>query len=79
MRVEAAPVVPGVVASVAGGDDAQSKSLEHFAEVTGKSAAAIKNHLWQATRRGLLERSPGRAGGRVSAKAAELIESGLRT
>jgi hypothetical protein len=42
--------------------------------------AAIKNHLWQATRRGLLERSPGRAGGKTTAKAKNLIapEMGLK-
>lgn len=52
----------------------QSKPLEHLAEETGKSPAAIKNHLWQATRKGLLERSPGRAGGSVTQKAAGLLK-----
>jgi hypothetical protein len=55
----------------------QSKPLEHLAEITGNSAAAIKNHLWKATREKLLERSPGRAGGRVTNKAAALIEAQL--
>ncbi|MDV3129597.1 hypothetical protein M1247_32155 [Mycobacterium sp. 21AC1] len=55
----------------------QDKPLQHLAEVAGKSAAAIKNHLWQATRKGLLERSPGRAGGRVTPKAATLNEAAL--
>jgi len=49
------------------------KPLEYLADLTGKSNAAVKNHLWQATRRGLLERSPGRAGGKVTAKAANLM------
>lgn len=49
------------------------KPLAYLAELTGKSYAATKNHLWQATRRGLLERSPGRAGGRVTGKAANII------
>jgi ligand-binding sensor domain-containing protein len=42
------------------------KPLEHLAEVTGKLAAAIKNHLWQATRKGWLERSAGRVDGHVT-------------
>jgi hypothetical protein len=46
----------------------QDKPLEHLATLTDKSAAAIKNHLWQATRKGLLERSPGRAGGHMTEK-----------
>lgn len=49
------------------------KPLERLAELTNKSVSAIKNHLWQATRKGLLERSPGRAGGRVTMKAASLL------
>jgi hypothetical protein len=53
--------------------DGQEKPLEYLAELTGQSHAAIKNHLWQATRRGLLERSPGRAGGKTTAKAKNLI------
>ncbi|MBS1692264.1 MAG: hypothetical protein JST91_08585 [Actinobacteria bacterium] len=58
------------VGAVNGG---QAKPLEYLEGVTGKSAAAVKNHLWQATRRGLLERSPGRAGGRITAKAARIL------
>ncbi|WP_255313694.1 hypothetical protein [Mycobacterium malmoense] len=57
----------------------QPKPLERLAEVTGKSAAAIKNHLWQATRKGLLERSAGRAGGRVTEQAADLLEAPIGT
>ncbi|RIR96408.1 MarR family winged helix-turn-helix transcriptional regulator [Mycobacteroides abscessus] len=53
----------------------QSKPLEYLAELTGKTPAAIKNHLWQATRKGYLERSPGRAGGHLTAKAAEIMET----
>lgn len=53
----------------------QTKPLDYLADLTGKSPAAIKNHLWQATRKGLLERSPGRAGGRVTGRAATLIEA----
>ena len=52
----------------------QTKPLDYLAEVTGNSPAAIKNHLWQATRRGLLERSPGRAGGRITEKAAGILK-----
>jgi hypothetical protein len=49
------------------------KPLDYLAELTGKSYASIKNHLWQATRRGLLERSPGRVGGKVTGKAANIL------
>jgi DNA-binding MarR family transcriptional regulator len=49
------------------------KPLERLADLTGKSQSAIKSHLWQATRQGLLERSPGRAGGAVTTKAVDLI------
>lgn len=52
----------------------RDKPLDYLAEVTGNSPAAIKNHLWQATRKGLLERSPGRAGGRVTEKAAGILK-----
>lgn len=55
----------------------QSKPLDYLAEVTGNSPAAIKNHLWQATRKGLLERSPGRAGGHITEKAAEILRAVL--
>jgi len=51
----------------------QDKPLQYLAGVTGKSVSAVKNHLWQATRRGLLERDPGRAGGRITEKAAETL------
>ena len=51
----------------------QEKPLQYLADETGKSSAAIKNHLWQATRKGLLERSPGRAGGRITERAAEIL------
>lgn len=52
----------------------QAKPLDYLAEVTGNSPAAIKNHLWQATRKGLLERSPGRAGGRITETAAGILK-----
>ncbi|WP_255245957.1 hypothetical protein [Mycobacterium persicum] len=52
----------------------QEKPLDYLAEVTGKSPAAIKNHLWQATRKGLLERSPGRVGGKLTAEATKVLE-----
>ncbi len=55
----------------------QEKPLHYLAELTGKSHAAIKHHLSTATRRGLLERSHGRAGGTVTPKAARLIEQDL--
>lgn len=53
----------------------QDKPLDYLAKVTGNSPAAIKNHLWQATRKGLLERSPGRAGGHVTPRCAALIDA----
>jgi len=51
----------------------QAKPLDYLAQVTGSSPAAIKNHLWKATRDGLLERSPGRAGGRVTPRAGSIL------
>lgn len=56
----------------------QAKPLERLAEMTGKSAAAIKNHLWQATRKGFLERSAGRAGGKLTEKSIELLDHNVR-
>lgn len=47
--------------------------LQYLAEVTGKTPAAIKNHLWRSTRSGFLERSPGRAGGHVTNKGAAVL------
>lgn len=49
-------------------DNGQGRPLDHLAGITGKSTAAIKNHLWQATRKGILVRSPGRAGGHLTTK-----------
>jgi hypothetical protein len=49
------------------------KPLEHLAEVTGKTNAAIKNNLWLATRQGILLRSPGRAGGAITQKGIALL------
>lgn len=54
-------------------NNGQDKPLEHLSTLTDKSASAIKNHLWQATRKGLLERSPGRAGGHLTAKGREVL------
>lgn len=51
----------------------ETKPMERLATLTGKSAAAIKSHLWEATRRGLLERSAGRRGGRMTETATELL------
>jgi hypothetical protein len=51
----------------------QPKPLEYLAGISGKTPATIKNHLWQATRKGLLERSPGGAGGRITPKATDLL------
>jgi DNA-binding MarR family transcriptional regulator len=51
----------------------RDKPLDHLAALTGNSASAIKNHLWQATRRGLLERSPGRAGGHLTDKGSAVL------
>lgn len=56
-------------------NNGQERPLEHLAALTGKSAAAIKNHLWQATRKGLLERSPGRAGGHLTDKGRDVLAS----
>ncbi len=61
------------VAAVSMGQD---KPLDYLAELTGKSFSAIQSHLWKATRKGLLERSPGRVGGKVTGKAANIL-SGL--
>lgn len=55
-------------------NNGQDKPLEYLATTTGKSPAAIKNHLWQATRKGLLERSPGRAGGHLTDKGRQVLE-----
>ena len=62
-------------AYVAAVSQGQDKPLDYLAELTGKSHAAIKQHLWKSTRKGLLERSPGRAGGTVTAKAANIIHT----
>ncbi|MFL0179628.1 hypothetical protein [Mycobacterium sp. SMC-15] len=51
----------------------EPKPLEAVAKLSGKSPAAIKNHLWRAAREGLLERSPGRAGGAFTQKAVDLL------
>ncbi|WP_211840363.1 hypothetical protein [Saccharopolyspora hirsuta] len=59
-------------------NEGQDKPLAHLAELTGKSASAIKNHLWQATRKGFLERSPGRAGGKITEKAAAVLKEVLQ-
>lgn len=52
----------------------QDKPLAYLQEVTGKSAASIKNHLWRATRDKYLERSPGRAGGTITGKGADVLK-----
>lgn len=51
----------------------QPKPLERLAKLTDKSPAAIKSHLWHATRNGLLQRSPGRKGGAVTEKAVTVL------
>lgn len=51
----------------------QPKPQERLAAVVGKSQSAIKSHLWHATRRGYLERTPGRAGGAVTLAALKAI------
>lgn len=53
---------------------AKPKPLEFLAQLAGKTPAAIKNHLWRATNKGLLERSPGRAGGSLTPKAIHLLD-----
>ncbi|MFE0138610.1 hypothetical protein ACFWY6_44805 [Streptomyces sp. NPDC059037] len=52
----------------------QSGPLVHLAEMIGKSASTIKGHLWQARKRGLMEGSPGRAGGLLTEKAKEALK-----
>lgn len=49
------------------------KPLDQLAAVVGKSPSAIKNHLWHATRKGYLERSPGRVGGAVTLAALGVL------
>lgn len=56
----------------------QAKPLERLAEMADKSAAAIKNHLWQATRKGFLERHAGRAGGKLTEKSIALLDHNVR-
>ncbi|WP_232070365.1 hypothetical protein [Mycobacterium noviomagense] len=46
-----------------------SGPVEYLAEITGKSPAAIKSHLWHASRNGFLIRTPGRRGGQITDKA----------
>ncbi|WP_125263279.1 hypothetical protein [Streptomyces alboflavus] len=47
--------------------------LTHLAERVGKSESTIKGHLWQARKRELLTGAPGRAGGALTRKAAEIL------
>lgn len=49
------------------------KPLERLAELSGKTPSAIKSHLWHATNRGFLERSPGRAGGKLTEEAWSIL------
>lgn len=63
-------MLSNVYCTLAATDD---KPVNKLAELTGKSSAAIKSHLWEATRRGLLIRSPGRRGGRMTAATMELL------
>lgn len=54
-------------------NEGEPKPLEFLAAIADKSNSAIKNHLWRATRKGFLERSPGRAGGRITAKTSDAL------
>lgn len=51
----------------------QAGPLDALAEITGKTASTVKGHLWQARKRGLLEGSAGRAGGKLTAKASRVL------
>ena len=55
----------------------QEKPLVYLAGLTGKTEPAIRNNLWLAVRRGFLERSPGRVGGKVTGKAAGVLSAEL--
>jgi hypothetical protein len=51
----------------------QAKPLRVLAELTGKSESTMKVHLWHARKRGLLEGSAGRAGGKLTPKASGIL------
>lgn len=51
----------------------QQKINDYLAEILGKSIETTKQHLWKATRVGLLERTSARAGGRLTEKAINLL------
>lgn len=51
------------------------KPVQYLGELTGKSPATIKSHLFQATRKNFLERSPGRPGGRVTLEAVGFLKA----
>lgn len=54
--------------------DGERRVMEALTTRAGaKSQAAAKSHLWQATRRGLLVRSAGRAGGHLTDRAIALL------
>ncbi|NWJ71706.1 hypothetical protein HX744_14465 [Pseudonocardia sp. ICBG1122] len=53
--------------------DGQRGPLAVLAGITGRTESSVKGHLWQARKRGLLEGSAGRAGGRLTEKAHGLI------
>lgn len=55
----------------------QSHPLRVLAEITGKTESTVKGHLWQARKRGLLEGSPGRAGGQLTPKAQGIVRKAL--
>jgi Winged helix-turn-helix transcription repressor, HrcA DNA-binding len=51
----------------------EAKPVDHIAEELGKSLGTVKNHLWQARKRGLLKGgSAGRKGGFVPHEAAQI-------
>lgn len=52
----------------------QTGPLDYLAGITGKTPAAVRNHLWQATRKGFLVRHSGRAGGTVTEKSRQVLD-----
>lgn len=62
---------------VAMSNEGQQKPNDVLAEMVGKTPAAIRNHLWQATRKKFLERSAGRAGGRMMPQGAAEVGKAL--
>ncbi|WP_019809074.1 hypothetical protein [Saccharomonospora halophila] len=56
----------------------EHRPLRWLADRTGRTYSTVKSHLWQATRRGILERSSGRAGGALTEKGKALSARNAR-